>query len=364
MLHRPRSGGSPTSPEASIRTHVPTPQSMALTTEQVVERLLATASGQIVACNIVAGIQHGLVDAAWAAGVLAWMGELGSHAKYADAAEFRRALDDLRMHRPPARLPADPPDVRLGGTDTPGPFEVEVSWVQPAWRLGELMSPEDHERFAREGLVLPSSSSDALSTAMVNEWQSRSAPTRMARVKPTVTLGRPHDVVWFTRRSVFRDALDAVSPTLRGHRAREVLGLVHYREGAMLAAMHFQPPTLSACLSARPTFADAGRHRRFKTWPDDQAARKERGWGRTVDLHALHAAIASVDGCPERIAKSIPGHSLANGATFEFELLGAVQASADQGDVADAAFATRLSNGRTVAELGTDLNTLIRGHEA
>ena len=141
------------------------------------------------------------------------------------------------------------------------------------------------------------------------------------------------------------------------------MGLVHHEDGAMLAAMHFQPLTLSAHPSARPTFADAGCHRRFKTWPDDEAAQKERGWGRTVDLRALHAAAASVDGCPERIAKSIPGHSLANGATFEFELLGAVRASADQGDAADAAFAMGLSNGRTVAELGTELSTLIGIHE-
>lgn len=202
------------------------PQSMALTTEQVVDRLLATAVGQIVACNIVAGIQHGLVDAAWAAGVLARMGELGSYAEYADATQFRRALDDLRMHRLPHPLPSDPPDIRLGGTDTPVPFEVEVSWVQPAWRLSELMSPEDNQRLAREGLALPRSSTDVLSTAIVSEWQSRSSAARMARVESTATLGHPHDVVWFTRRSAFDDALDAVSPRLRGHRARELLGSV------------------------------------------------------------------------------------------------------------------------------------------
>ena len=54
-----------------------------MTTEEVVERLLETVGGQIVACNVVAGVQSGLVDAAWATGVLAWMGKLGGHEDYA-----------------------------------------------------------------------------------------------------------------------------------------------------------------------------------------------------------------------------------------------------------------------------------------
>lgn len=70
----------------------------------------------------------------------------------------------------------------------------------------------------------------------------------------------------------------------------------------------------------------------------------------------------SVDGCPERIAKSIDGDSLADGAAFEFELLGTVQAPAAQGDAADAAFANRLLKGRTVTELGAELKKLTGPH--
>ena len=128
----------------------------------------------------------------------------------------------------------------------------------------------------------------------------------------------------------------------------------------MLAAMHFQPPALSAYASARPTFADAGGNaRRFKAWPDDEAARRERRWGRTVDLRALDESAPSVDGCPERVTKSLDGHLLPNDVTFEFELLGTVDAPADQDD---ATFARRLRNGRTVAELGAELKALTRPH--
>ena len=329
---------------------------MALTTEQVVERLLETTGGQIVACNILGGVQNGLVDAAWVFEVLTWMGRAGSHADYADPTRFLRLLDDLRT-RPSNVAPLGVPDIRLGSTDAPAPFGEEVSWVQPAWILDTLMSGDDRQRLARENLALPRSSADILSTATLNEWQNKPAEARTVRVKPAVTLGRSHDVVWFTRRSVFKEALDTVSPHARGQRACELLGL-HHQEGAILAAMHFQPLALSACPSARPTFADAGsRNTRFKTWPDGEAARMDRSWGRTVDLHALNARAASVDGCPERIVKSTTGDSLAKDATFEFELLGAVQATVDQ---RDAEFARRLSNGRSIAELGTELNALIR----
>ena len=334
-----------------------------MTTEEVVERLLETVGGQIVACNVVAGVQNGLVDAAWANDVLARMGTLGAHEDYAAPKEFPRALDDLKMGRLPSTAsPSGRPDVRLGGADAPVPFEVEVSCALPAWRLGPLMHGADQQRLAREGLVLPRSSADPLAPTTVDEWQRKPARARMVRADPAATIGRPNDVVWFTRRAALADALAAVPPPSRAQRSRDVLGLVHRQEGDMLAAMHFQPSTLSACPSARPTFADAGSNARFKAWPDDEAACEERSWGRTVDLHALSASAASVDGCPERIAKSMDGHSLSNGATFEFELLGVVQASVDRGDEADAAFARRLLNGRTVAELGTALKTLTAMH--
>lgn len=337
---------------------------MALTREQVVERLLETAGGQIVACNVLAGVRNGLVDATWATDVLAWMGKIGNDPDYADPMRFLRVLDDLKTHRLPSEaLAAGLPDIRLCGTRAPAPFEVEVSCVLPAWLLGRLMTSEDKQRLAREGLALPKSRADLLAPAILYEWQSRPPDVRTVRMDPGSTLGRHHSVVWFTPRAALLEALDAVVPSARAQRTRDLLGLVHQQEGVMLAAMHFQPPTLTACPSARPTFADAGCHMRFKAWPDGDAARNERTWGHTVDLQALDAAAASVDGGPERIAKSIDGHSLSNEAAFEFELLGAVQASADQGEAADAAFATRLSDGRTVAELGTELRTLLGAQE-
>ena len=337
-----------------------TPSVTPLATEQVIDRLLESVGGQIVACNIMAGAEHGLVDPAWAADVLGWMSRLGAHEDYAGPAQLVRALDDLRTHRlaPGVAMPAELPDLRLGGVDDAVPFEVEASCVLPAWLLGKVMLGEDKQRLAREGLALPRSSADPLATNVVDEWCRKPAEARVVRFNPASSLGRPRSVVWFTRRDALDDALAEDAPQARAQRTRDLLGLVHVKEGAMLAAMHFPPRTLSACASARPTFLDAGSHARFKAWPDGVAARNQRGWGFTVDLGALDRASASVDGCPERITKSFGGGAVGNGALFEFELLGTVQTPAAHGTASDAAFAKRLLNRRTVTELGAELKAI------
>ena len=329
----------------------PTP----LTTAQVIERLLQSAGGQIVVCNIVAGIENRLIDPRWATEVLAWMGTLGAHESYTDPARFVQALDRLRMHlhSPAAALP----DIRLGGIDAPAPFEVEVSCILPAFVVGNMMLSRDQRRGARGGLADPISI-DFGTRAAVEEWQSKPAHARMFQFDPAARLGHEHSVVWFTRRDALDDALASDDTRSRAQRARDLLGLVHYQQGDMLAAMHFPPLTLSECASARPTFADAGSHVRFKTWPDSQAARNQRSWGRTVDLHALGTSRSSVDGCPERTTKSIDGTAFSNDAMFELELLGAVEASSGQGDSTDVDFARKLLNGRTVTELGETLKAL------
>ena len=337
-------------------TDSPTP----LTTAQVIERLLQSAGGQIVVCNIVAGIENRLIDPRWATEVLAWMGTLGADESYADPARFVQALDRLRMHlhSPAASLPSALPDIRLGGIDAPAPFEVEVSCILPAYVVGNMMLSRDQRRRAREGLADPISSIDFGTRAAVEEWQSKPARARMVQFDPAVRLGHQHSVVWFTRRDALEDALASDDTRSRAQRARDLLGLVHRQQGDMLAAMHFSPLTLSECVSARPTFADAGSHVRFKTWPDSQAARNQRSWGRTVDLHALGTSRSSVDGCPERTTKSIDGTAFSNDAIFELELLGAVEASSGQGDSTDVDFARKLLNGRPVTELGETLKAL------
>ncbi len=285
------------------------------------------------------------------------MGRLGSHADYAAPEKLVVALQDLQTGQvSPNAAPQDGlPDIRLHGDATPKPFQVEISCVLPTHVLRDVLSREDRLRLRREGLALPSSAAEFMANSTINEWRGKPASVRTARFEPSKSLGRA--VAWFTRRDDLMRATASVRDADRAQRTRDVLGLAHHRAGTMLAVLHFPPATLAGIVSARPTFADATSHRRFKTWPDGPGARRRRHWGTTADLEALDAAATSVDGCRERVTKKIDGAWLGDGR-FEFELLGSVLASVGTGEAADTAFATRLAEGRTMAQIAQRLKAL------
>ena len=326
-----------------------------LNTNQVIDNLLRCTAGQIVACNVLAGVEHQLLDRAWVKDTLAWMGRLGAHAEYGTPERLVGALQDLRDGRMPSGLAPGPRDIRLRGDATPRPFRVEVSCVLPVHVLGNVVSREDMLRLADEGLSMPSTAADFIAESTFNEWRNKPANLRTVQFDPDESLNQP--VVWFTRRDALARATTAAKGNNRAKWVRDKLGLVHHRTGTTLAALHFPPTTLSSVVSARPTFADAASHVRFKTWPDSPGARKNRNWGTTVDLEALNSGAASIDGWPERVTKEINGATLGEGR-FEFELLGSVPEPRGTGESANRAFATRLTEGRTVAEIAQQLKAL------
>ena len=324
----------------------------------MVDGLLASVGGQIVACNVVAGLDNRLIEPALVREVLAWVGSLGDHQRYAGPTGLVRALGHLQTGEvPPDLALPEPPDFQLRGDAKPTPFQVEVSCVLPVHVLGDLISRRDQDRLASEGLAMPTSIADFIASSTISEWKSKPTSARTVRFDAGARLGRRRSVVWFAPRAAIEETLQAKSDEDHAQSARDALGLAHHQAGALLAALHFPPATLAGCESARPTFADAVGHRRFKTWPDDAAAREDRAWGRTVDLSALDATSPSLDGCPERVTKAADGTMLANGS-FEFELLGAVRCSADVGEAADAVFAKRLADGLTVPKIAKKLKAL------
>lgn len=328
-----------------------------MNTEQVVDGLLASVGGQIVACNVVAGIDNQLVEPALVKEALVWMGILGDHQQYTGPTGLVRALEHLQTGEvSPDLALAKPPDFRLRGNAKPTPFQVEVSCVLPVHVLGDIVPDQDKDRLAREGLAMPTSTADFIANSTIREWKSKPKSARTVRFDAQAHLGRRRSVVWFTPREAIEETLKVKNDENHAQRVRDALGLAHHRAGALLAALHFPPATLARCASARPTFVDAAGHRRFKTWPDGAAAGKNRNWGRTVDLCALDTSSPSLDGCPERVTKAVEGVTV-NGS-FEFELLGAVRSSASVGEAADAAFAKRLADGLTVSKIAKKLKAL------
>ena len=335
--------------------------------EQVIDRMLQCTAGQIVACNIVAGIDNGLIDRSLPKEAFDWLGRLAAfQPRYRAPGELVKALVVLRDGDFPASVKrlVHPPEFRLRGDPAIAPRDLtgSVSCILPAWLLNRLIAPDDLERLRAEGLVLPSSTRGFRSAAIIERWRRMPAVKRRVRFDPDVALGRRHSVVWFTRRRDLDVALGRRDRRDRAQRARDSLGLVHHERGVVLAALHFPARIFEHRVSARPVFADAADHCRFRTWPDGRRARSSRRWGYTVDLRALDRGATSADGCPERVTREIPGNDLPEDGWFELDLLGAVEEALGKDLDADDAYAARLlgglSGGSSIADLGARLRSL------
>ncbi|MBF0564620.1 MAG: hypothetical protein HQK89_05200 [Nitrospirae bacterium] len=86
-----------------------------------------------------------------------------------------------------------------------------------------------------------------------------------------------------------------------GDEIRDLLGLIHYETLVPLVEIRIPGSKLPSCQHHRPTFADAGSHRRFKQHPEHASGNP--GWGCTVHLRLFAAGDASIDGAPERVAE-------------------------------------------------------------
>ena len=197
---------------------------------------------------------------------------------------------------------------------------------------------------------------------IIQHWRLQSPDYRRVRFNPNASLGRPGAVAWFTRRDSLAKAQEKLDRHL-AQRTRDALGLVHRGKGVVLGVLHIPALLLRPAGFSRPTFADAGSHVRFKTWPDGKRARRNRAWGFAVDLSKVASGDVYVDGCVERVTRSISGANLASHGTFEVELLGAVVNATDAGPRADRAFSKRLRDTLTAQELASKLRRLLREPE-
>ena len=293
-----------------------------------------------------------------------WLARLAAFKpEYRAPRELVKALQILRGGDYPPSMPhsAPPPEFRLRGEAGIDARDLtgSVSCVLPAGLLNRLISQPDLERLRREGLIFPHSDRSFRWTAIVDRWRRKPPADRRVRFSPTEALGRTRSVVWFTSRRKLAARLGGRTGRNGAQRARDLLGLVHHRPGVVLAALHFPARILESRASARPTFADAADHSRFRAWPDDRRAQSDRNWGRTVDLRALDHAERLADGCPERVTMVIAGDDLPGDGQFEFDLLGVVDEALGTTPEADEAYAARLLGGMSVADIRARLKSYL-----
>ena len=331
--------------------------------EDIVEVLVQSPAGEVVVCNMVHGISERLIDSHFARDVLNWVGRLVAHEERKQPEDLVGAIGAVRDRCYPTKMQgwAGAPDFRTRGCRGASADELngEMSCVVAASTLRHWIHPADVDRLRAEGLTFPANGGGSMVSEIIDQWRRRPRDDRRVRFNPGASLGRPGTVAWFTRRDCLAKAQGQVDHQ-SAQRTRDALGLVHRGRGVVLGALHVPAWILRSVGFSRPTFVDAGNHSRFKTWPDGEKARRNRVWGFTADLAKVAGGETCVDGCVERVTRSISGDCLASHGTFEVELLGAVTNAMDNSPAADSAFAQRLRGPLTAQQLASKLRGLLR----
>ena len=101
-----------------------------------------------------------------------------------------------------------------------------------------------------------------------------------------------------------------------GDAFRDLLGLIHYEDKVPLVEICIPGDRMRSHKHARPTFADAGTNVRFRPYKDAKHPKRS-GWGCTVHLLRFVNGDKIIDGVPERVVEPIAFNSHL-GVRFEF----------------------------------------------
>jgi len=171
--------------------------------------------------------------------------------------------------------------------------------------------------------------------------------------------GKKSKFFWITKSKILSDECRKVlSDDKLADAVRDRLGLINFSNK--------NEPLVEICIPwnriknrrhSRPTFADAGRHPRFRTNADGSWAKHRPGWGNTVDLGRLRAGDAIIDGALERVVEPTD-FNVHLGA--EFCYLGSTSFALDTSDQANQEFADRICKERSGTDLLSELLDKLR----
>lgn len=290
----------------------------ALTLEAFLDGLMMRPRGRIICCNALNSLNDGQCDKAFVGEVFGWWREMFCHRLRAagtfpiDSDRFDAAaadaLDALVLDSlEPGFLGArPPPQFRLRCRRRPKLKSVgaDFATVTPVHGLLYHLIPVDERRRMVAGggvLVAPDPTDPEVDSFALGGEQR--VTLRGDPVGPAPrTVGRPHGLVWLTLTGEV--AADLSHPGAAEH-VRDILGLIHHGEKRALAVLHLAH-AVAGMATGRPTFADAGAHRRFKAKADDKRARHRKAWGHTAHLALLAAGSRKIDGRLERVCLPIP----------------------------------------------------------
>ena len=287
-----------------------------LTTTGFLSDLCECPRGLVAVCNVLSGLDEKLFDRHFVRQVFDWWQGYLLHRL--QAAGFKgsfpltperfetEALDTLNVllsqpKDPSFRKGSLKPDFLLGCVRKPSADPVPggyCSVMDVQGLIYHLMSPADRRRLgAGRGVLIGGVPGSAEVDAFILAGETSIA------LRPGSTLGNPHGVFWVTPISGMRRDMNGATVA---DRLRDLLGLVHFREGWVLVAVCLPAATIAPGESARPTFADAGGHRRFRVRADRSDNRRQVTWGYTICLSRLASGERRIDGRRERVSRPIP----------------------------------------------------------
>ena len=101
------------------------------------------------------------------------------------------------------------------------------------------------------------------------------------RIGSGKAIGKPGGVVFMT---TFEAIQHFLSVPVKANKVRDRLGLPHWKKTQEFVLLEIQASELAKLPQGRPTFVDAGCHRRFQAVASDPVNHAKNDWGFTVDL--------------------------------------------------------------------------------
>jgi hypothetical protein len=312
--------------------------------KDLLDLLCTDPIGQILLCNMVDALDDpdvDSVDSGFLSAFLHVCSAANAHAPAATAAELVSLFTGTAAV-PGSGGPASSSSFLLAcSAITPGPCgDEEVSTVM---ELGTLKAIYNESYMANKGHQVIPAHADPSDPGLSDTVEALGRDINAFKVDAAFG-GGPRPLFWVAPSSELRSLRGRLGGPSQsfGNAVRDLLGLVHYGDGAILVEAVLPKGATTRWCSARPTFADAGTHSRFRHKPDNATGRCGSGWGCTVDLarFAGPTPVLVIDGSAERVVERVP---VQKAWPVGFHLVGEVPyrrgtTSADD----DRAFAARL----------------------
>ena len=233
---------------------------------EFVDALVATDLGRIVVCNVVDGHAEGHLMKIDVKQYFEWWIDLCVHQRLRSITKILAAMGTLRNGKYPGTFKAGAkrPDFRFRCPKRRPRKQrrfQELCSTVPALVLREVIDDKTRDALKAKSIHFPATHSSDWTDDFIRTMMDIPDSLRTGRFGSGKSIGRSGSV-WITGKPI----LDA---KLNGYRqpadpARDVLGLVHRKPPDVLVALHFPWAVTDKVRFARPTFMDAGDHRRFR----------------------------------------------------------------------------------------------------